>query len=399
MGVINKVKQLLPATRRSIENVDGKMNEVVAKINKMSNALEKMDRQITDVGKALQTLQKNTEKNEVHCKNIMTIVNALQDNTLRIREEMHNSFVAVKEMKEEVHDNNKRLKKEHTRLLQMTETMDTVKSVVQNGRIGVFDHKRQEKIIVSLTSYPKRISTTATALERIFAQTLKPDKIVLWLSKENFPLQEAEIPLELLQLRERGLEIEWCDGDIKSYKKLIPALQKYSKDIVITVDDDLVYELDMIEKLYHSYQKYPKAISTMRTHKIVLEENGEVALYSNWVKDCSEYILEPRLELFATTGAGTLFPPSILDARGMDAETFMKIAPTADDMWVKGISLLSRTPIVLARENKPLRYIDGTQEETLWGTNMTQNDIQLENIVEKYDIHISEIIKKTTESM
>ncbi len=399
MGVINKMKQLLPATRRSIENVDGKMNEVVAKLNKMSNALEKMDRQITDVGKALQTLQKNTEKNEAQCKNIMATVNALQDNTLRIREEMHNSFVAVKEMKEEVHDNNKRLKKAHTSLIQMTETMDTVKSVVQNGRIGVFDHKRQEKIIVSLTSYPKRISTTATALERIFAQTLKPDKIVLWLSKENFPLQEAELPLELLQLRERGLEIEWCDGDIKSYKKLIPALQKYSKDIVITVDDDLVYELDMIEKLYHSYQKYPKAISAMRTHKIVLEENGEVALYSNWVKDCSEYILEPRMELFATTGAGTLFPPSILDARGMDAEIFMKIAPTADDMWVKGISLLSQTPIVLARENKPLRYIDGTQEETLWGTNMTQNDIQLKNIVEKYDIHISEIIKKTTESM
>lgn len=399
MGVINKMKQLLPATRRSIENVDGKMNEVVAKLNKMSNALEKMDRQITDVGKALQTLQKNTEKNEAQCKNIMATVNALQDNTLRIREEMHNSFVAVKEMKEEVHDNNKRLKKAHTSLIQMTETMDTVKSVVQNGRIGVFDHKRQEKIIVSLTSYPKRISTTATALERIFAQTLKPDKIVLWLSKENFPLQEAELPLELLQLRERGLEIEWCDGDIKSYKKLIPALQKYSKDIVITADDDLVYELDMIEKLYHSYQKYPKAISAMRTHKIVLEENGEVALYSNWVKDCSEYILEPRMELFATTGAGTLFPPSILDARGMDAEIFMKIAPTADDMWVKGISLLSQTPIVLARENKPLRYIDGTQEETLWGTNMTQNDIQLKNIVEKYDIHISEIIKKTTESM
>lgn len=399
MGFINKIKQLLPATRRSVENVDGKMNEIVAKLNKMSNALEKMDRQITDVGMALQTLQKNTEINEAQCKNIMTTVNALQDNTLRIREEMHNSFIAVKEMKEEVHDNNKRLKKENASLMQMMETMDTVKNVVQNGRMGTFNHKRQEKIIVSLTSYPKRISTTATALERIFAQTLKPDKIVLWLSKENFPLQEADLPLELLQLRERGLEIEWCDGDIKSYKKLIPALQKYPKDIVITVDDDLVYELDMIEKLYHSYQKYPKAISAMRTHKIVLEENGEVALYSNWVKDCSEYILEPRMELFATTGAGTLFPPSILDARGMDAEIFMKIAPTADDMWVKGISLLSQTPIVLARENKPLRYIDGTQKETLWGTNMTQNDIQLKNIVEKYDIHISEIIKKTTESM
>lgn len=398
MGVVEKLKGLLPATRRSVQNVDAKISALTVAIEEVSSQMKKMNKDMNrlslqieeQVSKKL-VMQMDKELQaykqlETHVKTIQSNTNALQDNVGRIREEVHNSFVTVKAVQNEVHDNHKYIKLGADQSLKLQEQVNIIKNLTENGRKGICDYKKDKKLIVSLTSYPGRIHTTAAALERIFAQSMRPDKIVLWLSVDNFPKKEEELPLQLLQMCERGLEIEWCQGDIKSYKKLIPALQKYPEDIIITLDDDLFYELDLVERLYNSYRQFPKAVSAMRTHKITFDEEGNILPYSEWVKDCSDYILQPRMELFATTGAGTLFPPHVLSQAVCDWESFMEIAPTADDIWVKGMSLLANTPVVLVRENKPLRYIDGTQEETLWRTNMVENDGQLKRIFEKYKI-------------
>lgn len=408
MEIINKIKRRLPATKQKVECVEAKIDNATQEIEKLSKTLCGINEQLESISERMHFLEKkqtdtllpvsdNVKKirDEVH--NSFVAVKGVRDEVHNsfttvqgIRDEVHNSFQSVQDIRKEVHDNNKYLKSQAGKQQQLDETIHMVKNVVENGNQGVCKRNHTPQLIVSLTSYPKRIASTAVALERIFAQTLKPDRIILWLSEENFPSKEAELPLPLLDLKQRGLEIAWCQGDIKSYKKLIPALEKYPEDIIITLDDDLFYELDLVEKLYASYQKHPNAISAMRTHKINFEENGQVSLYAQWSKDCSEYIGEPRRELFATTGAGTLFPPKVLDSCITNAEDFLTLAPTADDMWVKCMAELAGTPVVLVRENKPLRYIDGTQEETLWGTNMSQNDIQLKNIMEKYQITMGE---------
>lgn len=399
MNVFGKIKGLMPATRRSVTNIDSKLNEITDTLVKLTKRMEQIDKklnEVTELGK----------KNGKQMQNVNHSVDVLQDNTKKVREEVHNSFESVKnvrnevhnsfemvkKVREEVHDNNIRLKTSKKQIGQVQEQLSIVKNQVVSESKGVFDYQREERIIVSLTTYPKRIATTTKALERVFAQSLKPDKIILWLSEDNFPEKERELPPVLLAMKQRGLEIKWCKGDIRSYKKLVPALKKYPNDIIITLDDDLFYDLELVEKLYNSYQKYPKAISAMRTHKIQLNERGEIDVYANWIKDCSEYIAEPRKELFATTGAGTLFPPSIFSEEVLDEKIFMELAPTADDMWVKTMALKFQVPIVLVQENRPLRYIDGTQEETLWGTNITQNDRQFENLLHKYNITANDIL-------
>ena len=50
------------------------------------------------------------------------------------------------------------------------------------------NNNRKEKIIVSLTTYNKRINTVFLTIESIFEQTVKPDKIVLWLDKNEFSI-------------------------------------------------------------------------------------------------------------------------------------------------------------------------------------------------------------------
>ena len=110
------------------------------------------------------------------------------------------------------------------------------------------------KLIVSLTSHPPRIRTTVVTLNTLLRQTLKPNKLILWLAESQFPKKEKDLPKDLLELRDLGLEIRWCE-DFKSYKKLIPALKEFPNDIIITADDDLYYEEDWLESLYQAYQQ------------------------------------------------------------------------------------------------------------------------------------------------
>lgn len=96
-----------------------------------------------------------------------------------------------------------------------------------------FIHGRNtnNNLIISLTSHPKRIKNSHIAIESLLKQTIKADKVILWLGKDKFPNKEQDLPNELLKLREKGLTIEWCK-DIGSYTKLIPALKKYPNSII-----------------------------------------------------------------------------------------------------------------------------------------------------------------------
>ena len=48
---------------------------------------------------------------------------------------------------------------------------------------GLFIGERTEKIVVSLTSFPNRISKLWMVIETILSQSIKPDKVILYLSK------------------------------------------------------------------------------------------------------------------------------------------------------------------------------------------------------------------------
>ncbi|WP_416861963.1 hypothetical protein, partial [Helicobacter ganmani] len=108
-------------------------------------------------------------------------------------------------------------------------------------------------LIASLTSYPLRIPTLHYTLYSLLTQTLKPHKLILWLSKEEFPNKEQDLPSSVLDFTNHGLEIKWCEKNIKSYKKLIPTLQDYLNAIIVTCDDDVIYPKNWLSKLYNAY--------------------------------------------------------------------------------------------------------------------------------------------------
>lgn len=249
------------------------------------------------------------------------------------------------------------------------------------------DYSFAPKIIVSLTSFPDRIEKVYIALNSIFQQSKKPDKVILWLAEAQFPKREVDLPVDLLDYQRLGLEICWCEGDIRPHKKYFYAMQKYPEDIIITIDDDLTYDFHMIEKLFVSYLHYPNAVSTMRTHLIKGDVQGKLGPYESWVKEYSGLIGIPSMQLFSTSGAGTLFPPHCMDEEVFNMEMIKKLCLNADDLWLKVMQVRKGTPVVLVEKNRLLRYIPDTQHVALRKLNVYQadNDNQLENILGVYD--------------
>ncbi len=255
--------------------------------------------------------------------------------------------------------------------------------------------KGRPSITVTLTSYPARITIVNRIMENMQRQTMQPDRVVLWLALSQFPHGEEELPYSLTKHKRDGLEIRWCD-DTRSYKKLIPALLEFPDDILITLDDDLVYDDRLIESLYASYCRHPNAISAARTHLMRFDGRGELLPYRCWRMDYSGIIDTPSMALFATTGAGTLFPPHIFGEEAVCVERALRLCPKADDVWVKVMQLMYNVPTVLARENRPLRYIPASQLETLYSYNLEQdgNDVQLAAAIEYYDNAASKAMLK-----
>lgn len=258
------------------------------------------------------------------------------------------------------------------------------------------------KLIVSLTSYPARMGTLNKVLDSIYAQTRQADEIVLWLAEEQFPGKEQDLPRELLELvGEDRLTVRWCD-DLKPHKKYFYALQEYRRDLVVTIDDDLLYPEHMLENLYQCYLRHPKAVSAVRAHLMVVSEGGDIMPYSSWVKETDVCQDQPSMQLFATGGAGALYPPELFPPETFNKAAILENCLWADDLWLKAVQLIADIPVVVAQPFEDLRYVPGTQMEGLYHQNEdgNQNDVQLGKISAWMDGNVGKgvLVKKLTET-
>lgn len=119
-------------------------------------------------------------------------------------------------------------------------------------------NSKSERIIVSMTSWKKRINNVSNTINSIVENSFRPDLIVLNLSLEEFPNKEKDLPDEILQFqKDKILEIEWVKGNTKAFKKIIPTLRKYPNDAIICIDDDFIYPKDFISTFVEAHKRYP----------------------------------------------------------------------------------------------------------------------------------------------
>lgn len=118
--------------------------------------------------------------------------------------------------------------------------------------------KTKERVIISMTSWAKRIENVPLVVESILQNTTKPDTIVLNLSEEEFPEKELSLPKSVMNLVDKGvIELIWTPGNLKAFKKIIPTMKKYPDDMILAVDDDFYYPEDFIETFVDKHRQYP----------------------------------------------------------------------------------------------------------------------------------------------
>ena len=235
---------------------------------------------------------------------------------------------------------------------------------------GVTTEKRSPQVIVSLTTFPARINTVYKTISTLLQQTVKPDKVVLWLAESQFP--DKNLPDNLIRLQQFGLEIKWVEKDIRSFKKLIPSLIEFPNDIIITADDDIFYPENFVENLYHSYLENPEYIQANRAFLIKKRLNGRLYIKSRNYQYNSTYLPSYRNELMS--GYGTLFPPHSLSSIVTDDSVFMKVMPTNDDIWTWGMAVLNGTKIIVNKNGYKLKLVEDRSVQQIALKDMNRND-------------------------
>ena len=257
---------------------------------------------------------------------------------------------------------------------------------VLSRKMGIdADGRNKEEIIVSLTSYPKRSSVVFLTIESLLNQTLKPSRIILWLSKVELP--NFEVPKKLSRMKERGLEIRLVDGNLKSYKKLIYAIENCRHSLIITVDDDTIYPLTFVEDIYSKRKEHRDCVVAFRCSMMGKFSDNRLTPYLQWPPAEAN---GPSYNLFPTGVGGILYPPGSLHEQTLNKKLFLKLAPSADDIWFKAMALLANTKTVMVnRRSIEFPTIAGSQKEALWRQNNLEhkNDEQLKSVFDHFNLY------------
>ena len=126
-------------------------------------------------------------------------------------------------------------------------------------------------ITVSFTTYPAREKWLPVVVGSLLRQKLQPDRIVLYLSNEQFETVDDKI---LNSIKKQGVNVKLVDGDMRSHKKYLYAFKEYPEDIVITVDDDM--KLDDAKKVgSNSYKVLSDKQIDYYSIQVFIKKNSE----------------------------------------------------------------------------------------------------------------------------
>ncbi|MBN1281449.1 MAG: class I SAM-dependent methyltransferase [Alphaproteobacteria bacterium] len=257
---------------------------------------------------------------------------------------------------------------------------------------------KKNRIIVSLTSFPARIDVVPRVIKSLLSQSMKPDKVVLYLSKDEF--KDKNLPSSIIDLKsDASFDIVWVNENIRSYKKLIYALRDFPDDIIITVDDDIDYPEDLVKNLIKTYKKHPRDICINRVRYINIK-NGIIQPYKEWELSEKRGLFGPFFKRgyknFFCGAGGVLYPPKSLPSETFLTDKFTSLCKHQDDVWFWAMAVKNNVKISVTRFGYDMRArtIKDVQSVGLWQTvnsgDTNPNNIAIENVIKEYP----EIAKK-----
>lgn len=239
-------------------------------------------------------------------------------------------------------------------------------------------HNLNGHLVVTLTSFPLRFNFLHLSIKRLLSQSVTPDVLILWIADDDY----SKLPLLIKEYEKTYsfFKIKKC-ADIKSFKKIIPALYEFPDSYIVTADDDLYYPSCWLERLTN-IELSSNVLTAHRIHQVI-SKNGKLCSYDQWpfnVKRKDDEIY------FGTSGSGILFPPNCFDKEVFNEKSFLEYCSTSDDVWLFWMSMRNNHPTVWSGYELNLVSWRGTDEDGLASINLlgNGNDICLQNMILNY---------------
>ncbi len=191
-------------------------------------------------------------------------------------------------------------------------------------------HQLPGELIVSLTSYPARFGTLHLTIKSLLDQTVRPDRIILWIGTGAI----GEVPPEVRELEGGIFSIRSCE-DVGSFTKIVPALIACPGAFLVTADDDNYYPDFWLERLVAAYDSHNPTIVYHRGHRPTFLADGKLAPYREWDREVIDSrSLKPGTSVMPTGVGGVLYPPGSLPVETTDLNLIRQLCSTCDDSWL-----------------------------------------------------------------
>jgi hypothetical protein len=218
---------------------------------------------------------------------------------------------------------------------------------------------------------------------------MRPEKVVLFLSRED--IEKTGIPRETQSLQSDLFEIIVTEENLRPYKKLIPAYERYSGKVIITADDDIIYPDDYVSRLVETRDKNPGCAISLEPRLMLAKNDTAFLDYNRWpiVNGIA------GMQVFGRGGAGVLYPPDCFHQDITRRDLFMTLAPTTDDVWFKVMLYLAGTRVASPYRKKQERWksLKYRQKNALWDYNrLGVNDKNLAAIMRHYGLRTRDFL-------
>lgn len=241
-----------------------------------------------------------------------------------------------------------------TNLLQANIKLCRKKLQVISARQSVSNHRyanseKSPAIVVTMTTIQSRLQYVSKVIESLSKQTLNPIRIDLNISRDPYLLDQGIEPNDpvLLDLMSMPLlHVNWVANN-GSYRKIVPFLTNHfarestEDSLFITVDDDTLYPEYFMQRLYDEYLRH-NCIIAFRGRHIELNE-GVLTNYDKWTWGQEH----PSLNNLPTGKDGILYSTKFFTRDFLNLTEAQRIAPTADDLWIKWHCALNGVPSIV----------------------------------------------------
>lgn len=219
-----------------------------------------------------------------------------------------------------------------------------------------------------MTSWKGRIQAVPEAIFRFMrTQTVKPDEFYLWLSTDEFPSKELELPRELLLIcYGMNIKLKWCKYNEYAFKRW-HVFPEHMNDLVISIDDDMDYFNTLIEDCIQEYKTNPTP------HVIHYSACGGLIEIREGISYCvtQQYNGPDTKNYFFGQCAFTpgSFPLECISDKNSSLKR--AICPKTDEGWIHPFLIKNNIPIVFLSSEKPRREHEEMQIAAL------RNDLHL----------------------